>query len=131
MRKRTSTSRHAEHGSTLAQPARVPASDETELQGFAQALADVGVHIVCAAGTESVAACAVVGKAFKRAQVGIAGLTVLSYGERVDSPAWRSWLSDAPALLLVGLGVTRPLHAAMPQLSIDGTAGDPLPVRTL
>ncbi|MDB4971364.1 MAG: hypothetical protein JWN44_7053 [Myxococcales bacterium] len=94
-----------------------------------RAIADTGVHLVCAAGPAGVAAGALLARAMRRANVFVAGMTVLSYGERVDSPAWRTWLSDTPALLFVGLGVTRPLYDDKPQLEIDAASGDPLAAR--
>ncbi len=105
------------------------AEDEAELQDFIRAVADVGVHIVCAAGLEGVTAAALVGKAIARARVAISGVTVSSYGERIDSPASRAWLADAPALVLVGLGMPGVLAADVAQFSIDGSDGEPLAAR--
>jgi hypothetical protein len=86
-----------------------------------------GVHIVCDAGPEGIAATALFEKAFKRAKVKHAGTTVLGCGERVDSAAVQEWLGDAPALLLVGLRGRRALVDA-PQLSVDAD-GEPLTAR--
>jgi hypothetical protein len=97
--------------------------DEVELLGFLRA-ATGGVHIVCATGTQSVAAASVVAKAIRRAGVGLSGLTAVGLGERPDSPTARAWLHDAPSLLRIGLGVDGTL-----QLSIDGDAGEPLAAR--
>jgi hypothetical protein len=94
-----------------------------------RAVADIGVHIVCAAGPAGVAAGAVLARALRRADVYIAGLTIISYGERVESPAWRGWLADAPSLLLVGLDVKRPLFGDKPQLQVDAAPGEPLAAR--
>ena len=92
--------------------------------GFAEfigANGERGVHVVCAAGPEGVAAAALLAKAFARARVRHVGTTVLAFGERVDSPAVRRWLADAPSLLLVGLGA-RATVGEMPQLALDGDA---------
>jgi hypothetical protein len=102
--------------------------DEAELSAFLRAVADRGVHIVCAAGPEALAAAALLGKAFARARVKQVGATVLGCGERIDSAAVRDWLADAPALVLVGLRVRRAV-GAMPQLWIDGEEGEPLAAR--
>ena len=75
------------------------------------------------------AAAALLGKACERVRVRTVGLTVLGWRERLDSPAVRGWLSDAPALLLVGLGCARASLAAIPQLSVDAGVGEPLAAR--
>jgi hypothetical protein len=103
----------------------VQRQDEVELGQFLHALPDDGVHIVCAAGPAAIAAAAILGKALKRGDVPLAGLTVVSYGERVDAPAWRGWFGAAPALLVIGLGVTRPLAGNVPQLAVDFRPGAP------
>ena len=103
-------------------------SDEAELRGFLRAFGGRGVHLVCAAGPEGVAAAAVVGKALARAHIERRGLTVLSYGERMGSPPVRAWLADAPALVLVGLHVDRTL-GEVPQLSITTGRREPLAER--
>jgi hypothetical protein len=111
----------------------VQAQDEVELGQFLHALPDGSVHIVCAAEPAAMAAAALFGKALKRAHVHLAGLTVVSYGERVAAPAWRGWFGAAPALLMIGLGVTRPLFGHVPQLAIDvepdAADGEPLAAR--
>jgi hypothetical protein len=104
-----------------------------ELRTLIAAAGQRGVHLVCAAGAEAIAAAALLGKALRRAHIATAGVSVLGWGERVDSPATRAWLADAPALLLVGLPAARAL-GDVPQLSIDarparGSDGEPLAAR--
>lgn len=106
--------------------------DEVELREFLGGVGEAGLHLVCAAGVEGVAAASLFGKALRRAGVKVAGMTVVSFGERVDSPTYRAWLADAPALLLVGLGTPPRLSRDVPQYAIDGVRGaayEPLPAR--
>jgi hypothetical protein len=105
--------------------------DEVELQVFARRVANTGVHLVCAAGPAAVAATALLGKALGRANVGVAGRTVIGPGERIGSPTWRAWLADAPPLLLVGLDVRHALRAGVAQLAVDAAPGEPLPAHAL
>ena len=102
--------------------------DEVGFATFIRAVAERGVHIVCAAGPEGVAAAALFGKAFKRARIAHVATTVLGFGERIDSPAVREWLADAPSLLVVGMGVRRAIGDT-PQLWIDGSNEEPLTAR--
>jgi hypothetical protein len=102
--------------------------DEVELETFLRAVGERGVHIVFNTGADGVVAAALFGKALRRAGVPVAGLTAVSFGERVDSPAYRAWLSDTPALLLLGLGTPPPLSPAIPQYAVDGR-DEPLPAR--
>ena len=111
-------------GSSLARLLRVQRKDEIELLGFTRAVAEVGVHIVCAAGPEAVASAALLGKALKRGRVRTAALTVITACERADAPTWREWLSDARALIVVGLGLRAPLVDGVPQLVIDAGNDD-------
>ncbi len=92
--------------------------DEAAFRELITATGDEGVHIVCAAGPESIAAAALLKKALARAKVRHVGTTALGFGERIDSPTARDWLADAPALVLVGLRGRRAL-GAMPQLALD------------
>ncbi len=91
------------------------------------------MHVVCAAEPAALAAAATLARALERARIDVAGLTVVGIGERVDSPTYRAWLADAPALLVVGLGTPRPLSAAIPQFAVDGErapgAWEPLAAR--
>jgi hypothetical protein len=87
----------------------------------------VGVHLVCAAGPEGVAAAALFAKAFKRARVLHVGTTVLGIGERIETPRVRAWLADAPSLLLVGLRARADSH--VPLLSVVGDEDEPLAAR--
>jgi hypothetical protein len=103
--------------------------DEAELKQFARTVAAAGVHIVCASHPEAVAATALLGKALRRARIAIAGMTVLSYGERLDSPRLHAWLASAPALLFVGVGMMRVGGAELPQLRVNGSDGEPLATR--
>jgi hypothetical protein len=114
-------------GSTFARSRVVHLEDEVEFQGFIRAVVDVGVHIVCAGGPDGVAAAALFAKAFKRAHIPHAGTTVLGLGESLDSPAVRSWLADAPSLLLVGLRGRG--DSPVPRLSIVGDELEPLAAR--
>lgn len=83
------------------------------------------MHLVCAAGPEGVAAGALLARALARAGLPVAALTALSYGEPPESQTVRDWLADAHAVLVVGLGVTRPLVPGVPQLAVDrGPSGD-------
>ena len=95
---------------------------------FVAAAGARGVHVVCGAGPEGIAAAALLGKALERARVKHAGTTVLAYGERVDSPVVQEWLADAPPLVLVGLHGRRAAGGG-PQLAIDADAGEPLAAR--
>src|SRR5207248_952316 len=115
-------------GSPLARSRVVRHEDEAAFALFVRSAAAGGVHIVCAAGPEGVAAAALFAKAFKRARIKHAGTTVLGIGARVDSPAARTWLADAAALLLVGLRVRRRV-GDMPHLWIDAEDGEPLAAR--
>ena len=101
--------------------------DETRFRELLTAAGDEGVHIVSAAGPESVAAAALLAKALTRAGVARIGTTVLGFGERVDSPTTRSWLAGVNALLVVGLGGRAP--GTMPQCSIDETDDEPIAAR--
>jgi hypothetical protein len=131
-RKRRSTFRGAATAITadrgLHDRGDVQHQDEVDLATFIRSVADRGIHIVCAAGPEAVAAAALFGKAFKRARVGHVATTALGFGERIDSATVRAWLADAPALLVVGLQVRRSV-GDMPQLWIDGDDDEPLTAR--
>ena len=110
-------------------PVQQRRQDEARLEELLAAGGDDGVHIVCAPGPESAAATALLGKALKRACVKLSGLTVVTHGERVDSPTNRAWLADAPALIFVGLGAPRGVATEVPQLAIDDGDGETLPAR--
>ncbi|HEX6836520.1 MAG TPA: hypothetical protein VF334_08095 [Polyangia bacterium] len=87
-----------------------------------------GVHIVCAAGPEGVAAAALLGKALGRAGIRQSGTTVIGIGETLDSAAVRDWLADAAALVVVGFGGRR-ARVGAPQWSLDAADGEPLAAR--
>jgi len=101
--------------------------DEVEFREFIRAVGDAGIHLVCAAGPEGVAAAALFAKAFKRARVRHVGTTVLGLGQRIDAPEVRAWLADAPALLLVGIAARGDSH--VPVLSVLGDDHEPLAAR--
>jgi len=108
--------------------ALVQSRDEASFAEFVQSLDERGVHIVCAAGPEGVAAAALLGKALLRAGVPQSGATALSFGEPVDSARVRDWLAEEAALVLVGLrGRRAPLD--VPQWSLDASDDEPLAAR--
>ena len=101
---------------------------ESSFAEFVGALDERGVHIVCAAGPEGVAAAALLGKALLRAGVRLGGATALGFGEPIDSAAVRDWLADAAALVLVGFDGRR-ARVDVPQWSLDAVEDEPLAAR--
>ena len=111
----------------LHEGALVQHDDETTFRDFLETTADHGVHIVCAAGPESLTAAALLLRALGRAGRKLAGASVLGFSEQIDSATTREHLAGAPALLMVGLHGRVDLD--VPQLTLDGEDDEPLPAR--
>ncbi len=110
--------------------ARVWRDDETRLLEVVRAAGDGGVHFVCAARPDAVAAAALLARAIGRAKHRVAGWTALGCGEALDGEHCRAWLAGAPALIVVGLDARAAHKLRKPVLALDGgDDGEPLPAR--
>ena len=106
----------------------LPRPESSSFAEFVGAVDERGVHIVCAAGPEGVAAGALLGKALLRAGLRLGGISALGFGEPIDSAAVRDWLADAAALVLVGFDGRR-ARVDVPQWSLDAAEDEPLTAR--